>query len=66
MSNEIAEPKCPSCDVRGLDKIVSHDSEQQHGSGDAWFQIASCASCGHVYGVFAKITNKIIPKIPGY
>ncbi|PXZ46789.1 Uncharacterised protein [Pseudomonas putida] len=63
---KLAEPKCPSCSAVGLNCIVSQDSVQQHGSGDAWFQVAHCAECGHVYGVFAKITNPITPKFPSF
>jgi hypothetical protein len=66
MTREVAAPKCPSCSIAGLDHIISQNSEQQHGSGDAWFQIASCDACGHIYGVFAKITNPITPKLPNF
>jgi hypothetical protein len=66
MTKEVAIPKCPGCNIAGLEHIYSHDSEQKHGSGDAWFQVASCASCGHIYGVFAKITNPITPKLPSF
>jgi len=54
----MAEPKCPSCGVQGLDHIVSSDSAEKHRSGDAWFNIAHCDECGHVYGVFNKVTLK--------
>ena len=50
----MAEPKCPSCGTEGIDKIVSHDSEEASKGGDAWFNIVYCEKCGHVYGVFAK------------
>ena len=50
----MAEPKCPSCSVQGIDKIVSHESTQQSRSGDTWFEVVCCDNCGHVYGVFAK------------
>ena len=61
MTEKFAQPKCPECKVEGLKHIYAHDSEQEHGSGDAWFQVATCLACGHVYGVFAKITNSITP-----
>ena len=50
----MAEPKCPSCGVQGLEKIVSKDSKQTNQAGDPWFQVVLCDDCGHVYGVFAK------------
>ncbi len=50
----MVEPKCPSCNVQGLDKIVSRDSAEMSLSGNSFFCIAQCADCGHVYGVFAK------------
>lgn len=50
------EPKCPSCSIQGTKYIVSKESEEQSRGGDAWFNIAHCSECGHVYGVFAKTT----------
>lgn len=48
----MAEPKCPDCGVKGLEHIVSEDSDEKSESGTAWFNIAFCDECGHVYGVF--------------
>lgn len=59
-----AEPKCPSCSAVGVDKIVSHESEEQSKGGDAWFNIAYCDECGHVYGVFAKVVRMPSVKMP--
>ncbi|ARP90293.1 transcriptional regulator [Bordetella genomosp. 9] len=65
MSNEV-QPKCPSCDVKGIDHITSADSAQQSNGGDAWFNVAYCNECGHVYGVFAKRTFGPSPlRVPG-
>ena len=50
----MAEPKCPTCQASGVDKIVAADSELKSTSGKTWFEIVHCKSCGHVYGVFAK------------
>ncbi len=58
----IHEPKCPSCKIIGKSNIVSSKSDSQSGGGDPWFEIAHCAKCGHVYGVFAKVVNP--PKQP--
>ncbi len=49
------EPKCPSCNVQGMQYIIASDSTAKSNSGDVWFNIALCSECGHVYGVFAKI-----------
>ncbi|MFJ7585615.1 hypothetical protein ACIQXT_29035 [Bacillus cereus] len=37
---------------------LSKDSVEESRGGDAWFNIAHCDNCGHVYGVFAKTTLK--------
>ena len=61
----MAEPKCPSCNVQGIAYIVSTESEEQSKGGDAWFNVAHCSECGHVYGVFAKIVRgPTMPSIP--
>ena|SRR6267154_1984006 len=62
--NSMAEPKCPDCGVKGLDKIVSEDSKEQNKGGDAWFNIVLCNECGHVYGVFAKHVLSHDMKVP--
>lgn len=61
----MAEPKCPECGAQGIDKIVSKESRQKNGVGDAWFDIVHCENCGHVYGVFAKriISGASMPKM---
>jgi len=65
MTKKLAETNCPGCNTARLKHIISHDSVQQHGSDDAWFQVNSCAVCGRVYGVSAKITNPIEASAPG-
>ena len=50
----MAEPKCPSCRVSGISNIVSTSSKEQSTSGKAWFEVAHCRECGHIYGVFPK------------
>lgn len=50
----MAEPVCPSCNVSGIDKIVSRPSEEKSRENTAWFFVAYCENCGHVYGVFTK------------
>lgn len=53
----VAEPKCPSCLVQGIQYVIASESQSKTGNGDAWFEIAHCSQCGHVYGVFAKIIH---------
>lgn len=53
--SDAVEPKCPDCKIQGLQYIVSSKSDQHSNGGDAWFNIAHCNQCGHVYGVFAKV-----------
>ena len=50
----MTQPHCPECKTAGLDNIVSSPSNETTKSGDAWFDVAYCKSCGHVYGVFTK------------
>ena len=54
--NNMADPRCPSCDVRGMDKIASRPSSEMAKKGQPWFFVAQCTECGHIYGVFAKHT----------
>lgn len=50
----MAEPRCPSCDVEGIEHIVSTDSATRARDGKPWFNVIHCDGCGHVYGVLAK------------
>ena len=52
----IADPMCPSCEVRGMGKIVSQPSSETAKKGQPLFFVAQCTDCGHVYGVFTKHT----------
>jgi len=52
----MAEPKCPACSIEGIEHIVSKDSQEKARDNRAWFQVAFCDNCGHIYGVFAKHT----------
>lgn len=61
---KIADPICPKCDIKGLDYIVSRKSVEQSRGGDAWFNIVQCSQCGHVYGVFNKVSLKPTVNIP--
>ncbi len=61
----MAEPKCPECGVQGINHIVSEKSNQQSKGGDAWFEVAYCDGCGHVYGVFPKhvLSHEVKPSM---
>jgi uncharacterized Zn finger protein len=50
----MANPKCPDCGAIGIDKIVSTPSTEKSRQNTAWFFVAHCADCGHVYGIFTK------------
>lgn len=49
-------PKCPKCGVVGAEYISSEESNEQSKGGDAWFYIAFCNQCGHIHGVFNKVS----------
>ena len=52
----IAGPKCPNqeCNVVGVEYITTAPVNTQGTKDDPWIDVAFCAECGHVYGVFAK------------
>lgn len=58
MSNEenIHPPKCPDCGIAGTEFINHVESDLQSKGGDPWFDIVHCSKCGHVYGVFNKVS----------
>ncbi len=50
----IAEPKCPSCSVTGINHIVSRESVERSHNRAPWFHVILCAECGHVYNTITK------------
>jgi len=50
----MAEPKCPDCGESGIEHVVSTPSKEQSRERRAWFYVAHCDKCGHVYGIFNK------------
>ena len=52
------EPKCPSCNVVGIDHIVLRKGGSGSSRGKQFvlspFNIILCSQCGHVYGVTAQ------------
>ena len=65
----MAEPRCPSCNVEGVEHIVSRESKERSRTKQPWFLIVHCDACGHVYEILAKHTfsqpippNIVLPK----
>ncbi len=50
----MAEPKCPECQVSGVDYIVAKTSRQRSKTKQPWFLIVHCDNCGYVYDILAK------------
>ena len=50
----MAEPKCPSCAVEGVQHFASKESLEKSRLKDPWFIVVYCDNCGHVYEVLAK------------
>lgn len=63
--DEIAEPKCPDCGVRGMDNIVSRESNEKSRTKQPWYLVVHCSACGHVYDVFAKhvFSQPVTPRL---
>lgn len=61
-----AQPKCPGCGVKGTEHITCESGAVKSEAGDPWFEVAFCDQCGHVYGVFAKVTHKPTVSIPEF
>ncbi len=47
-------PKCPKCEIEGIEQIATEESNERSMGGPHWFEVAFCKNCGHIYGVFAK------------
>ena len=62
-SPQIAEPRCPACQVVGVDKIVSTPSKERSKTKQPWFYIVQCSNCGHVYDIISKhsFTTTVTP-----
>ena len=50
-----AQPKCPSCEAVGKDKIIITQSDQKAPGGMAKFEIVHCSECGNVHGIYPNI-----------
>ncbi len=47
-------PKCPSCEINGIEYIHSTPSNERAKDGRPWFYVVHCTECGHVYDTMAK------------
>ncbi len=58
------EPRCPGCDVRGIEHIVSKESSERSRNRQPWFHVIHCNQCGHVYNVLTKhvFTQATVPR----
>ena len=61
----MAEPRCPNCDVVGVEHIISKDSQEKSKTKQPWFVVIYCDACGHVYDVLAKhvFSVPVTPKL---
>ena len=61
----MSEPRCPSCDVAGVEHIVSKDSKEKSRTKQPWFVVIHSSACGHVYDVLAKhvFSVPVTPKL---
>lgn len=66
----MTEPRCPDCNITGIQHIVSVDSRERSRTRQPWFVVVHCSECGHVYNTFAKHTfsqsvtpNFVLPKL---
>ena len=52
----MVDPRCPDCEVTGIEHIVSKESTERSKTKQPWFIVVHCNQCGHVYGVLTKHT----------
>jgi hypothetical protein len=59
-----SKPKCPQCGIEGIEYMSSENSTEQSRLGDAWFDVVFCNQCGHIHGIFNKVSffSKTYPK----
>ncbi len=63
-SDDIAEPTCPQCSIKGIQHIVSRPSVERSRAQEPWFFVVFCSDCGHVYNVLAKhvVSQRTAPR----
>lgn len=52
--SKVAGPKCPSCQVEGIEYFASSESREQAKNKTPWFIVIYCNQCGHVHQSIAK------------
>jgi len=50
----MAEPKCPSCGIAGIQHFASKASEEKAKNKTPWFYVVYCDACGHVHQIINK------------
>jgi hypothetical protein len=50
----MAGSKWPECGAGGIKHIVTTPGTEKSRKNTAWFFVAHCDGCGHVYGVFTE------------
>ena len=50
----MAEPKCPNCNIAGIEHFKSKDSLERAKNGSPWFIVVYCNECGYVHQTLTK------------
>ena len=50
----MTEPRCPDCNIEGIENIVSKESVERSRTRQPWYLVVYCNNCGHVYDIIAK------------
>lgn len=50
----MAEPKCPACQIEGIDYFASKPANETAKNGTPWFYVVYCNQCGHVHQIISK------------
>jgi uncharacterized Zn finger protein len=50
----MTEPRCPDCNIEGIENIVSKESVERSRTRQPWYLVIHCKNCGHVYDILAK------------
>jgi hypothetical protein len=57
---------CPTCKSQGIEFVISEPSIEESKGGDSWFNVAYCSSCGHIHGIFNKVSNPPTRTVPNF
>ena len=50
----MTEPRCPDCNIEGIENIVSKESVERSRTRQPWYLVVYCNNCVHVYDILAK------------